>query len=97
MGSTEERRRQRSETQGVRGKAAFRIGKVATAINPANLARRATIAWMIPRRIEALVRDRHCHLPARRFVVNSGTERYNVDADTEAIGLRELAETLAAL
>ena len=52
---------------------------------------------MIPRRIEALVQDRHCHLPARRFVVNSGTERYNVDADTEAIGLRELAETLAAL
>jgi hypothetical protein len=35
--------------------------------------------------------------PARRFVVNSGTERYRVDANTEAIGLRELAETLAAL
>jgi predicted AAA+ superfamily ATPase len=35
--------------------------------------------------------------PARRFVVNSGTDRYRVDADTEAIGLRELAETLAAL
>jgi hypothetical protein len=35
--------------------------------------------------------------PARRFVVNSGTERYRVDAHTEAIGLRELAETLAAL
>jgi hypothetical protein len=34
--------------------------------------------------------------PARRFVVNSGTERYRVDANTEAIGLRELAETLAA-
>ncbi len=35
--------------------------------------------------------------PARRFVVNSGTGRYRVDAHTEAIGLRELAETLAAL
>lgn len=35
--------------------------------------------------------------PARRFVVNSGTERYPVNADTEAIGLRELAETLTAL
>jgi predicted AAA+ superfamily ATPase len=35
--------------------------------------------------------------PARRFVVNSGTERYPVNADTEAIGLRELAGMLAAL
>jgi predicted AAA+ superfamily ATPase len=35
--------------------------------------------------------------PARRFVVNSGTERYPVNADTEAIGLREMAETLSAL
>jgi hypothetical protein len=35
--------------------------------------------------------------PARRFVVNSGTERYQVDAHTEAIGVRGLAETLAAL
>jgi hypothetical protein len=35
--------------------------------------------------------------PARRFVVNSGTERYRVDAHTEAVGLREFAETLAAL
>jgi predicted AAA+ superfamily ATPase len=35
--------------------------------------------------------------PARRFVVNSGTERYRVDAHTEAIGVRGLAETLAAL
>ena len=35
--------------------------------------------------------------PARRFVVNAGTGRYPVSADTEAIGLRELAETLAAL
>jgi predicted AAA+ superfamily ATPase len=35
--------------------------------------------------------------PPRRFLVNSGTERYRVDARTEAIGLRELAETLAAL
>ena len=35
--------------------------------------------------------------PARRFVVNSGTERYRVNADTEAIVLRQLAEVLAAL
>jgi predicted AAA+ superfamily ATPase len=35
--------------------------------------------------------------PARRFVVNSGTERYRVDAHTEATGVRGLAETLAAL
>ena len=35
--------------------------------------------------------------PARRFVVNSGTERYQVNADTEAIGLRGLAEILATL
>jgi predicted AAA+ superfamily ATPase len=35
--------------------------------------------------------------PKRRFVVNSGTERYPVDAKTEAIGLRELAGMLAAL
>lgn len=35
--------------------------------------------------------------PARRFVVNSGTERYPATAHTEAIGLRELAETPAAL
>jgi hypothetical protein len=36
-------------------------------------------------------------LLARRFVVNSGTEQYRVDANTEAIGVRGLAETLAAL
>jgi predicted AAA+ superfamily ATPase len=35
--------------------------------------------------------------PARRFVVNSGTDRYSVSANTEAIGLRELAEMLAGL
>ena len=35
--------------------------------------------------------------PARRFVVNSGTERYRVDAATEAIGPLEMAEVLAAL
>ncbi|MDP9054125.1 MAG: ATPase, partial [Acidobacteriota bacterium] len=35
--------------------------------------------------------------PARRFVVNSGAERYKISADTEAVGLRELAEILAAL
>jgi len=35
--------------------------------------------------------------PARRFVVNSGTERYPLNAETEAIGLCELAEMLAAL
>ena len=34
---------------------------------------------------------------ARRFVVNSGTERYRVNADTDDIGVRELAETLAGL
>lgn len=35
--------------------------------------------------------------PKRQFVVNSGAERYPVDAKTEAIGLRELAGLLAAL
>jgi hypothetical protein len=35
--------------------------------------------------------------PARRFVVNSGTERFRVNADTEAVGLPEFAKTLAAL
>ncbi len=35
--------------------------------------------------------------PAQRFVVNSGTDRYSVSANTEAIGLRELAEMLAGL
>ncbi len=33
--------------------------------------------------------------PARRFVVNSGTERYPIDANTEVIGLPELAGMLA--
>ena len=35
--------------------------------------------------------------PARRFVVNSGTERYPLSAGTEVIGVRALAEMLAAL
>jgi predicted AAA+ superfamily ATPase len=34
--------------------------------------------------------------PAKRFVVYSGTERYPVTAEVEAIGVRELVETLAA-
>ena len=35
--------------------------------------------------------------PARRFVVHGGLERYPISADVEAIGLRELAETLSRL
>jgi predicted AAA+ superfamily ATPase len=35
--------------------------------------------------------------PARRFVVNSGAERYSLNADAEAIGVRELAGMLAGL
>ena len=35
--------------------------------------------------------------PARRFVVNSGTDRHPINSNTEAIGLRELAEMLAGL
>lgn len=35
--------------------------------------------------------------PARRFVVNSGAESYSVNADTTAIGVRELASMLASL
>jgi predicted AAA+ superfamily ATPase len=35
--------------------------------------------------------------PDCRFVVNAGSGRYPIDADTTAIGLRELAEMLAAL
>lgn len=35
--------------------------------------------------------------PTRRFVVNSGTERYAINAATEAIGLRELSKMLSAL
>lgn len=34
-------------------------------------------------------------LPAKSFVVYSGTERYPLAADVEAIGLRELAGLLA--
>jgi hypothetical protein len=33
----------------------------------------------------------------RRFVVNAGHERFNLDAHTEAIGLRKMAEMLATL
>jgi len=35
--------------------------------------------------------------PARRFVVNSGKERYRSSADTEVIGVSEMAGVLAAL
>ena len=35
--------------------------------------------------------------PARRFVVNSGNERYPLGQDIEAIGLELLASTLAGL
>jgi predicted AAA+ superfamily ATPase len=35
--------------------------------------------------------------PSRRLVVNSGRDRYLIDATTEVIGLRELAEMLGAL
>jgi predicted AAA+ superfamily ATPase len=35
--------------------------------------------------------------PARRYVVNSGTERYVIREGVQAIGLREMASTLAAL
>ena len=35
--------------------------------------------------------------PSRRFVVNSGQERYPIAEDVEAIGVRELAAMLAAL
>lgn len=35
--------------------------------------------------------------PSRRFVVNAGSQRYAINADTQAIGLRELAEDLARL
>jgi len=34
--------------------------------------------------------------PARRFVVYSGDDRFPVASDTEAIGVREIAEMLAA-
>lgn len=35
--------------------------------------------------------------PARRFVVNSGSERQRISADTEAIGVRQMAAMLRAL
>ena len=35
--------------------------------------------------------------PAKRFVVHGGLERYPISTDVEAIGLRELAETLSHL
>jgi len=35
--------------------------------------------------------------PARRYVVNSGTERYVIREGVLAIGLREMASTLAPL
>ena len=35
--------------------------------------------------------------PDRRFVVNAGSGQYSIDVGTRAIGLRELAEMLAAL
>jgi hypothetical protein len=35
--------------------------------------------------------------PKRRLVVYSGDDRYGLNADVEAIGLRELARELAAL
>jgi len=35
--------------------------------------------------------------PNRRFVVNAGKGAYPIDAETQAIGVRELTETLAAL
>ncbi len=35
--------------------------------------------------------------PARRFIVHSGTDRYPVGSDLEAIGLQELASLLATL
>jgi uncharacterized protein len=35
--------------------------------------------------------------PTRRFVVNSGNERYRINGDVEAIGLKDIAAELAAL
>ena len=35
--------------------------------------------------------------PDRRFVVNAGNGQYPIDAETQAIGVRDLAEMLAAL
>ncbi len=35
--------------------------------------------------------------PARRYLVNSGVEKYSISGDTIAIGVRELAGTLAGL
>jgi hypothetical protein len=36
-------------------------------------------------------------MPVRRFVVNSGSGHYPIDAEITAIGLHELAAMLAAL
>ena len=35
--------------------------------------------------------------PARRFVVNSGSERYRLSEGIEAIGVRDFAQIVAAL
>ena len=35
--------------------------------------------------------------PTRRFVVNSGKERYAISEGVEVIGVKEMASTLAAL
>jgi len=35
--------------------------------------------------------------PAKRFLVNSGADRYAIGKDLEAIGVKELASMLAAL
>lgn len=35
--------------------------------------------------------------PDRRFVVNAGSGHYPIDAETQAIGVRNVAEVLAAL
>jgi uncharacterized protein len=35
--------------------------------------------------------------PARRFLVNSGSERYRISEEVEAIGLKDMAAELAGL
>ncbi len=35
--------------------------------------------------------------PQRRYVVYNGTERYKLNADTEALGLRQMVDVLASL
>jgi len=48
--------------------------------------------------IDALLAAAPEHTVAdKRFVVNAGLERYPLDADITALGLPELARTLAAL